>query len=430
MSEDTNKLIEERIEEIYNSTMEKPLRVLEIFNDFFGEEKVDMQGYMNLEEFKSWITHTPIGNYINKDMVDMSLDEWNECYNKPINTLSTSQAAKVFPALSFPRVTRKIARVEFKYIFILVHFPHVRVTNENDRFVDINHLWAKLNVCYDGTLSGGFSLNRSEYTLLHLSSNYLHSHISSIPVNDFTIFQTPCLGQGPIRNTITTLNNNYDEDMWKLFCLELSKYVTVESVEGIPHHYLEKLGINNARSVIDRFTLHESYYLYYRFTKLKEFVRHFINTKKLKFNYVNGSYSIGMSLPEYLILISNEFISWYNTLPITEDTLTFTKLIKEGILEECIIKDGKLYHSTNQYDAPDYLSYIGNKVCTFKGKEITIDITDINSEKDENKNKSILFNVITALYILQITLKVLNYKYGKRTDTIDNAHFATEVRYL
>ena len=24
--------------------------------------------------------------------------------------------------------------------FILVHFPHVRVTNEHDRFVDINHL--------------------------------------------------------------------------------------------------------------------------------------------------------------------------------------------------------------------------------------------------------------------------------------------------
>ena len=40
--------------------MEKPLQVLNIFNDLFGEERVDMQGYSSLEEFKSWIYDAPI----------------------------------------------------------------------------------------------------------------------------------------------------------------------------------------------------------------------------------------------------------------------------------------------------------------------------------------------------------------------------------
>ena len=46
--------------------------------------------------------------------------------------------------------------------------------------------------------------------------------------------------------------------------------------------------------------------------ELKEFVKYFINLKKLKFNYVNGSFSIGMSFIEFIVLISNEFIKWYN----------------------------------------------------------------------------------------------------------------------
>ena len=45
MSGEPIKLIEEKIEELYNSLMAKPLQVLGIFNEFFEEDKVDMQGY-------------------------------------------------------------------------------------------------------------------------------------------------------------------------------------------------------------------------------------------------------------------------------------------------------------------------------------------------------------------------------------------------
>ena len=433
MSGETIKLIEEKIEELYNSLMDKPLRVLGIFNDFFGEDKVDMQGYWSLDKFKSWMNIEPLSTYIpDGNIVSMNMNDWSMYKTWSITDLPGDQVEKVVNVLTNTTVKERIGNAKFNGIFILVHFPHVRVTNEHDRFVDINHLWAKVKVSYNGTLNGGFTLNRSEYTLLHIRSHYMHSHISSIPTEDFTQFQNPCTGSGPINGTISALNRDYDEDMWNMFCLELSKYVTVESVDGVPYNYLEKLGTNDMEVGVDRFItyLSPSYYGDTLSTdKLRDFVRHFINTKKLKFNYVNGSYSIGMSLPEYIILISNEFISWYNDLfNKGEVTNTFDNLKTRELLRECIIDNGKIYYDRGRNNVNDYAQYIGKKVCVFKGREITVDITDIAEVR--NENKSIILNTQTALYILNIILKVLNYRYGRNKATHESNQLGTEVRYL
>jgi hypothetical protein len=434
MSGETIKLIEEKIEELYNSLMDKPLRVLGIFNDFFGEDKVDMQGYWSLDKFKSWIINIePLSTYIpDGNIVSMNMNDWSMYKTWSITDLPGDQVEKVVNVLTNTTVKERIGNAKFNGIFILVHFPHVRVTNEHDRFVDINHLWAKVKVSYNGTLNGGFTLNRSEYTLLHIRSHYMHSHISSIPTGDFTQFQNPCTGRGPINGTISALNRDYDEDMWNMFCLELSKYVTVESVAGVPYNYLEKLGANDMEVGVDRFItyLSPNYYGDTLSTdKLRDFVRHFINTKKLKFNYVNGSYSIGMSLPEYIILISNEFISWYNDLfNKGEVTNTFDNLKTRELLRECIIDNGKIYYDRGRNNVNNYAQYIGKKVCVFKGREITVDITDIAEVR--NENKSIILNTQTALYILNIILKVLNYRYGRNKATHESNQLGTEVRYL
>lgn len=433
MSGETIKLVEEKIEKLYNSLMDKPLRVLDIFNDFFGEDKVDMQGYWSLDKFKSWMNIEPLSTYIlNGSIAGMSNNDWNVYKAMSITDLPESQVEKVIGAITGDVVKEKIGSFKFNRIFILVHFPHVRVTNEHDRFVDINHLWAKVKVMYNGTLNGGFTLNRSEYTLLHIRSHYMHSHISSIPTNDFTQFQNPCTGSGPINGTISALNRDYDEDMWNMFCLELSKYVTVESVVGRPYHYLEKLGTNDMEAGIDRFITYLSPNYYGSAitpNKFKEFVRYFINSKKLKFNYVNGSYSIGMSLIEFIVLISNEFIKWYND-QFNKEKLTakFADLKRYGILRECIIDNGKIYYDRRRNNVNNYAQCIGKKVCVFKGREITVDITDIAEVR--NENKSIILDTQTALYILTTILKVLNYRYGRNKATLEGNQLGTEVRYL
>lgn len=433
MSGETIKLIEEKIEELYNSLMDKPLRVLSIFNDFFGEDKVDMQGYWSLDKFKSWMNIEPLSTYIpDGNIVSMNRNDWSIYKTRTITDLPGNQVEKVVNVLTNTTVKEGIGKVKFDSIFILVHFPHVRVTNEHDKFVDINHLWAKVKVMYNGTLSGGFTLNRSEYTLLHIRSHYMHSHIRSIPTSDFTQFQSPCTGSGPINGTISTLNRDYDEDMWNMFCLELSKYVTVESVAGRPYNYLEKLGTNSMEVGIDRFITYLSpnyYESVITSDKFREFVRYFINSKKLKFNYVNGSYSIGMSLIEFIVLISNEFIKWYNDQFNKEElTAKFADLKRHGVLRECIIDNGKIYYDKGRNNANNYAQYIGKKVCVFKGREITVDITDIAEVR--NENKSIILDTQTALYILTTILKVLNYRYGRNKATHEGNQLGTEVRYL
>lgn len=433
MSGETIKLIEEKIEELYNSLMDKPLRVLGIFNDFFGEDKVDMQGYWSLDKFKSWMNIEPLSTYIpDGNIVSMNMNGWSMYKTWSITDLPGDQVEKVVNVLTNTTVKERIGNAKFNGIFILVHFPHVRVTNEHDRFVDINHLWAKVKVSYNGTLNGEFTLNRSEYTLLHIRSHYMHSHISSIPTGDFAQFQNPCTGRGPINGTISTLNRDYDEDMWNMFCLELSKYVTVESVAGVPYNYLEKLGTNDMEVGVDRFITYLSPNYYESVItpdKFREFVRYFISSKKLKFNYVNGSYSIGMSLIEFIVLISNEFIKWYNDQFNKEEiTAKFAELKRKGILKECIIDNGKIYYETGRTNVNNYLGYIGKKVCMFKDREITISITDIAEVR--NENKSIILNTQTALYILNIILKVLNYRYGRNKATHESNQLGTEVRYL
>lgn len=434
MSGVTIKLIEDKIEELYNSLMEMPLRVLDIFNEFFGEERVDMQEYWSLDKFKSWMNIEPLSTYISNNVIaGMSEEEWNMYKTWSITDLPGNQVEKIINVLTYTPVKTKIGDAKFKNITILIHFPHVRVTNEHDRYVDINHLWAKVKIMYNGTLNGGFRLNRSEYTMLHISSGYMHSHISNVPTSDFTQFQSPCTGSGPINSTISTLNRDYDVDMWNMFCLELSKYVTVESIAGRPYNYLEKLGTNNMDEDIDKFYTYLSpshcFNSHFKYDSLKEFVRYFVNSKKLKFNYVNGSYSIGMSLTEFIVAISNEFIKWYNN-QFNEGKLTvgYADLKRLGIIKECIIDNGKIYLAGNRNDANTYARYIGKRVCMFKGREVTINITDIAEVR--NENRSIILNTQTALYILTTILKVLNYRYGRSKTTREGNQSDTEVRYI
>lgn len=428
------KAIEDKLEEVYNSLMEKPLRVLGIFNDFFGEERVDMQGYLSLDNFKAWMNIEPISRYVpTSSIAGMEVEDWKLYQSWTITDLPRNQVYRIIEALNTPSVRDNIGNNKFVNGFILVHFPHVKVTNENDRSVDINHLWARVRISYNGSMNGGFTLNRSEYTMLHLISGYMHSHISHIPTSDFTNFMSPCTGSGPINSTISSLNREFDEDIWNMFCLELSKYVTVESIAGRPYNYLEKLGANIMSVGCDAlYTYNSPYYVSSALShfKLKEFVKHFINSKKLKFNYVNHSYSIGMSLIEYMVLISNEFIAWYNDQYNKGEVYAKLARLKEAcIIRECIISNGKIYYDNNFNDIERYREYIGKKVCVFKGKEITINITDL-AKMEENDNKTIIMEPRTALFILNMILKVLNYRYGRNNSTNEDNQSRTEVRYL
>lgn len=432
MSEENIKRFNESVHSLYNAIMDKPLQVLGIFNDFFGEDKVDMQGVWSEDRLRSWLEVEPITSYLYRGNSNIAPSDWDTYSTKSIIDLPQSKFEWALSSLSCEETIANIVNSKFRDMFILVHFPHVRITNEHDRYVDINHLWAKIYITPKGTMNGGFALNRSEYQATHFMSDYLHSHVSNIPKRDLTRFQRPCTGNGPINSTISSLNREFDSDLWQLFCLELSKYVTVESIAGIPYRYLERIGTGNMEVEVSSFTVFRpSGHLVTSINqdKLKEFVKYFVQGNHLKFSYVNSSYSIGMSFIEFIVLISNEFIKWYNEqFNDKKMSATFEDLKRCRVIRECIISNGKIYYNSSRNNASNLASYVGRKVCTFKGVEITLSITGVSEVNDENK--SIILDPPIALAILTQILKVLNYRYGRKTATHTEYQVGTEVRYL
>ena len=425
-----NELIESKIGELYSLLMDKPNQVLAIFNDFFGEDKVDMQGFMSVDELKSWLSVTPISAYTSREVLGMSMEDYNTYRSQPLTNLRGEVLDLVLNQLC-SEIVDTIGDIKFSSGFILVHFPHVRITNEYNRFVDINHLYAKVKVLHNGSMNGYFSLNRAEYTYLHISSGYMHSHVSTIPTSDFTKFQTPCTGTGPINDTIFNLSNEFDSDIWRLFCLELSKYVEVESIAGTPYHRLENLGTSNMSAGEDVFrVVNQLRYEDSIKEIIKEFVPYFIKQGKLKFNYANGSYSIGMSFTEYILVISNEFIDWYNKKYNNKEwKYTFDTLKRSDVLKEGIIANNKIYYENSRRNVNSCAAYNGQRMCTFKGKDVLINIVDINEVKEDNK--SIILNTNIALYILSKILRVINYRYGKAEQRDQEGNRISEkVRYF
>ena len=426
-----NELIENKIEELHSLLMDKPNQVLAIFNDFFGEDKVDMQGFMSVDRLKSWLDVTPISEYASRELLGMSREGYNTYGRQSLTDLRGEVLDLVLNQLCSGWMVDSIGK-KFGSGFILVHFPHVRITNEYNRFVDINHLYAKVNILRNGSMNGYFALNRAEYTYLHISNGYMHSHVSSIPISDFTRFQTPCTGTGPINDTMSNLSREFDSDIWKLFCLELSKYVEVESIAGTPYHRLESLGTSNmsAGESVFKVINHLGYYGDGIEEMIKDFVSYFIKQGKLKFNYANGSYSIGMSLTEYILVISNEFIDWYNKkFNNKELRYTFDTLKRKGVLKEGIIANNKIYYENSRCNVNSYAAYNGKRMCTFKGADVLINIVDINEVKEDNK--SIILNTNIALYILSKILRVINYRYGKAEQRDQEGNrISEEVRYF
>ena len=278
---------------LYNSILEKPLIILGLFQAQFGEENVELRGIKSLEEFAEYcqLSYSSL-EIATRSLNDSSLDR-NNVIKKSWEGMPDSN------------------------ICIIVHFPQVRVTNENDRFIDITHLWARVTLTLEGTTCGKFQLCRTEFPESHWISDYAHSHLPGL----CTSFHEPCTGSGPINSTITTCSASFHEDFWRLYCYELSLFVKVESLAGVPYRKLEKVssevGTQSRIEMVDEdmdsilnTRLNNSFMA--RKPLFKDFVRYLVNKKVLRFNFVDGAIGLGMSPKEERVFFSNEFIEWYN----------------------------------------------------------------------------------------------------------------------
>lgn len=316
-------------------------------------------------------------------------------------------------------------KVDLQDDFIIIYFPKVTVTNEHDRSEDITKLFVRVQVSSMGTIIGSFQMIRSEYTYIQFTSGYCHSHITSITKHNICEWKNPCLGTGPIRGTIASLVIEYSEEMWNLFCYELSKYVTVESIAGIPYKYLEQIGQSYTTDIT--YTIHNLAFVRHdnfrwKFIQDNGFISYIIDKKPFKFNF-NGSYGIAESLPKVHLIISNLFIDWYNSLPFDKRIYTVQRLKENQFLIGAEMKRGMwTIGSTPAY--VDTSDIEGSLILTFKGKSIYLHIDEPTG--DEDKNTTCL--LLTDLF-MEILLKILastNYGYKRN----QNSNFGEALRIV
>lgn len=454
--------IKDKIKSIYAKETETILRVYDVFKDFYGEDKVDLQSD-TLSSIEVKIENQNIlyckSSFFYKDEITksdcFSTKKKEELYNlidearnrdKMVTVASLIEDEEVFLFFLKYLIEDAVLNSIFK---ILIYFGDVRVTNEFDKYIDISGLWARVSIDSDGRFSG-FGFNRSKYDITQFRSGYMHSHVSSIPTYNFEDFQGVCIGSGPINNTLNTLRNSFDESIWQLFCLELDLITKVESINGVPYHRLENVGNRGVReNIASEYTMHNPTYLSISpttldnidpdtsLTYLEEFCIYLFKKNVLSFSFAKGSYSLGLSFKDALLLITDVFIEWYNKVLLDYSKVNISdKINVKELFVEVFFQNNKLYlinnraSNTEQSDREYCLQYVGNKICTFKGKDILLEIEGAIEVPQENRikviNPKIVENIIAAI------LLILNNQYGKKENRgeKDTTKIRTQTRYI
>ena len=411
-----NEELKQKIEALYRELLELPMAVTEIFNDFYGEERVDLQP-MSLEEFIYELGRTEMQDIVGGGLSTFAGSSYMRShrdehlivsYSNRMYSHVLTEHIDIFDRFA-PYMKEFIGNKWFIDIPIIIHFPHVTIRNEYDRTVEVDNLWAKVPVTWEGKGRGWFKMNRSEYDVVHMQSDYMHSHVSGIDF-DFK-FRSVCTGSGPINNTMSSLTVGFDEPIWQLFCLELERYMGTESLSGGPYRRMENIGANGS-NMRDNFSMEQASYVlnnHFSMETSNEFLAYLLASNVLKFNYRNGSYGLAHTFADTVLTISNAFINWYNAkyratcnIPAIED------LRGDEVIKEVIIANGAIY-DPNSNASRDYSQFVGRKVLTFKGQDVNL---VINGLSNGARNVSTILNLEIIREYVWAILELLNCEYG------------------
>jgi hypothetical protein len=310
----------------------------------------------------------------------------------------------------------------FEDLAIYVWWPSVTVTNEQGQSVEVKDLYAKVGLYPNGKLRQKFQLSRATYQYEQYSSNYMHSHISGIN-SDPSVFMNPCLGTGPLIRTQQTLSESRNADLWDLFCVELDRYVHVESIAGTPYRYLSRIGTETMNPII--YTGHRQ--VVYRYIcdnpplrdLFSKFFRYVLVQKKLKFGLVEGRFICACSRTDWISKLSRLFIRFFAMMSSTKRTrIRLSILLNQKILLDVKFNDGNFYsYSSRGSGMIAYDDFINKHVLWFKGNDIK---THVDNPAGQVENTYYILHPVIALGFLDQCLNYLNiYEHEKNNNTIE-----------
>ena len=414
------KIIQERRKVVCSHQSE----VIDLLRDYFTEELTDVTYINSDNELLNLLISTPLINIAYSIVRDTDYRHETIFNLARLGNNISNQANQILEDVVKEVVTEPTAFIDNLILrnnpaHLYIRFPKVTVTNEDDKSVDIDELYVLVPINGNGTLKRNFSMVRSSYPIIQWLSGYSHSHLPSISINRTPHFAYPCLGNGPIGPTQDNLKDEYNIDMWGLFAFELEKYVTQESLLGVPYIKLESIGRSSEATEIK---------LYYRDAlgfscdniDFNDFLKSYCSHTNLNVSYKEGQYSLGITDVNFVISLSDYFIKWYNN-KVAEGVYytTLINLISDNILDKVIIDGNKVYSGAIIQDIDNIRSLEGThltrssdsiKDFIFKGKPVKLHIDGNFNIK--SKNYTLLLNTDICSYMLTKILEIINNKYG------------------
>lgn len=397
-----------------NTFLERINEVKLIFEDHFGENFVECKPINSVNEItESRMLDRTVWT---KDILyaifnlpsELKSKTKEEHYDYILSTVTSENILTVLGRVTWDRFYDFLSQFQYQ---IVVHFPEVTITNENNKSIIIQDLYAKVCINALGNLCSGPLFNRATYPYIQMVRGYMHSHINGIVTNeDFT---SSCLGSGPIIRTINSLRLECEEGLWKLYCIELEKYVHVESLHGGPYHRLENVTGSHTTKVNSEIRMCTSFPINAN-TVLREFLINFtsilINSPELKWiTKYNLGYSLGMSLSEFILVASKIFINYYNTELLKNNIdLPQNYLFDTNILSNYIFEDDTLAELISAETlSTSRASLQGRELFIFKDKPVILNILPKNYDPD-HKNLILLSQQLCNYLATQLTY-IINY---------------------
>jgi hypothetical protein len=393
--------VKNKLEEFFKARIEETQAFYSIIRDYFSKDLTDLQ-LPTFNQFLDKVGDYSLCYFIEKAQDSNSHGSYSidqDYYNNHIN----DDFLESITDLGIIDYCYEDLLDEMPLSYIIIKFPEVTVTNEYNRSTVIKDLFVELPMI-GNLLENRFRMIRTTYDISQWLCGYSHSHLPRIHYNSIPYWKYPCLGSGPLKSTIAALQSSYDEEFVGLFCLELSKYVTVESLAGIPHIRLEGIGANNnnilkVRNYKGRFMANRGI--------INPFFKYYIEHNPIKIAYVNSNYVMGESLTDLWIKLSNSFIEWANN-NIDNPEYVLQEWLNSGFLHYVIINNGIVYKNLEQSVLGRINTLNGTEMFNFKG---VIQKLTIENVVADNENKTLLLSPEVCEYFVTIILKLINYKY-------------------